>query len=59
MSKEQQELLDEAYQNYVNKTKFPGGDTAPPFEFKTFAQDLEECQRYYYRLTTVNSDQSY
>ena len=23
------------------------GDTATPFEFKPFAQDLEECQRYY------------
>ncbi len=33
MSKEQQELLDEAYQNYVNKTKFPGGDTVPKIEF--------------------------
>jgi hypothetical protein len=33
MSKEQQELLDEAYENYVNKTKFPGGDTVPKIEF--------------------------
>jgi hypothetical protein len=33
MSKEQQELLDEAYQNYVKKTKFPGGDTVPKIEF--------------------------
>jgi hypothetical protein len=33
MSKEQQELLDEAYKNYVNKTKFPGGDTVPKIEF--------------------------
>jgi len=29
MSKEQEELLDGAYQNYVNKTKFPGGHTVP------------------------------
>jgi hypothetical protein len=33
MNKEQQELLDKAYQNYVNKTKFPGGDTVPKIEF--------------------------
>jgi hypothetical protein len=33
MSKEQQGLLDEAYENYVNKTKFPGGDTVPKIEF--------------------------
>ncbi len=33
MSKEQQELLNEAYQNYVKKTKFPGGDTVPKIEF--------------------------
>jgi hypothetical protein len=33
MNKEQQELVNEAYQNYVNKTKFPGGDTVPKIEF--------------------------
>jgi hypothetical protein len=33
MSKEEQELLDEVYKNYVNKTKFPGGDTVPKIEF--------------------------
>ncbi len=33
MNKEQQELLDEVYKNYVNKTKFPGGDTVPKIEF--------------------------
>jgi hypothetical protein len=33
MNKEQQELLGEAYENYVNKTKFPGGDTVPKIEF--------------------------
>jgi hypothetical protein len=33
MNKEQQELLDDAYKNYVNKTKFPGGDTVPKIEF--------------------------
>jgi len=33
MSKEQQELLDEVYKNYVNKTKFPGGNTVPKIEF--------------------------
>ena len=33
MSKEQQELLGDAFKNYVNKTKFPGGDTVPKIEF--------------------------
>jgi hypothetical protein len=33
MNKIQQELLDEVYKNYVNKTKFPGGDTVPKIEF--------------------------
>jgi hypothetical protein len=33
MNKEQRELLDEVYKNYVNKTKFPGGDTVPKIEF--------------------------
>jgi len=28
-NEEQPDLLNEAYKNYVNKTKFPGGDTIP------------------------------
>ncbi len=49
--------LASAINNYwqVTGVQLEVGDTATPFEFKTFAQDLEECQRYYYRLTTVNS----
>ena len=49
--------LASAISNYwqVTGVQLEVGDTATPFEFKTFAQDLEECQRYYYRLTTVNS----
>jgi hypothetical protein len=49
--------LASATSNYwqVTGVQLEVGDTATPFEFKPFAQDLEECQRYYYRLTTVNS----
>ena len=49
--------LASAINNYwqVTGVQLEVGDTATPFEFKTFAQDLEECQRYYFRLTTVNS----
>ena len=49
--------LASAISNYwqVTGVQLEVGDTATPFEFKTFAQDLKECQRYYYRLTTVNS----
>jgi hypothetical protein len=49
--------LASAINNYwqVTGIQLEVGDTATPFEFKTFAQDLEECQRYYYRLTTVNA----
>ena len=32
------------------------GDTATPFEFKPYAQDLRECQRYYIRYTGVVSN---
>jgi hypothetical protein len=49
--------LASATNNYwqVTGVQLEVGDTATPFEFKPYAQDLEECQRYYYRLTTVNS----
>lgn len=33
------------------------GDTATPFEFKPFAQDLAECQRYYWRTTQTATNQ--
>ena len=49
--------LASATNNYwqVTGVQLEVGATATPFEFKPFAQDLEECQRYYFRLTTVNS----
>ena len=31
------------------------GSSATPFEHKTFAQDLQECQRYYYELNSIEN----
>lgn len=31
------------------------GDTATPFEFKKYADDLRECQRYYWRVTNLSA----
>ena len=40
-----------ATSNYwqVTGVQLEVGNTATPFEFKPFAQDLEECQRYYWK----------
>ena len=45
--------LASATNNYwqVTGVQLEVGDTATPFEFKPFAQDLEECQRYFIRYT--------
>ena len=45
--------LASATNNYwqVTGVQLEVGDTATPFEFKPYAQDLLECQRYYYRNT--------
>lgn len=41
--------LASATSNYwqITGVQLEVGDTATPFEFKPFAQDLEECKRYY------------
>jgi len=52
MSKEQQELLDEAYQNYVNKTKFPGGDTVPKIEFMYPDSTILTQEKFINRIKT-------
>jgi hypothetical protein len=41
--------LASATSNYwqITGVQLEVGDTATPFEFKPFTQDLEECQRYY------------
>jgi hypothetical protein len=49
--------LASATSNYwqITGVQLEVGDTATPFEFKPFAQDLEECQRYYYRNNATSS----
>jgi hypothetical protein len=48
-----QENLAAATNNYwqVTGVQLEVDAVATPFEFKPFAQDLIECQRYYYRIT--------
>ena len=50
--------LASATSNYwqVTGVQLEVGDTATPFEFKPFAQDLAECQRYYYRNSSSTSN---
>lgn len=45
--------LAAATNNYwqVTGVQLETGSTATPFEFKSFGQELRECQRYYYRIT--------
>jgi hypothetical protein len=49
--------LAAATSNYwqVTGVQMENGTSPSPFEFKKYADNLRECQRYYYRLTTVNS----
>ena len=35
------------------------GDTATPFEHRSYGDELARCQRYYYRRTSVGSNGSY
>jgi hypothetical protein len=45
--------LAAAINNYwqVTGVQLEVGTVATPFEFKSFGQELAECQRYYYRIT--------
>jgi predicted adenine nucleotide alpha hydrolase (AANH) superfamily ATPase len=52
MNKEQQELLDDAYKNYVNKTKFPGGDTVPKIEFMYYDSAILTQEEFIERVIT-------
>jgi hypothetical protein len=38
---------------FVTGTQLTVGSVATPFEFKTFANDLRECQRYYYQRKQI------
>jgi hypothetical protein len=46
--------LAAATDNYwqVTGVQLEVGPVATPFEFKSFGQELAECQRYYYRMTS-------
>jgi len=49
--------LASAISNYwqITGVQLEVGDTATPFEFKSFEDELLECQRYYYRLSLGSS----
>ncbi len=53
--------LASATNNYwqITGVQLEVGATATPFEFKPYAQDLAECQRYYYRNTPGNLNGNY
>jgi hypothetical protein len=53
--------LASATNNYwqVTGVQLEVGDTATPFEFKPFAQDLEECLRYYWRSESGSNQQKF
>jgi hypothetical protein len=53
--------LASATNNYwqVTGIQLEVGDTATPFEFKPFAQDLEECLRYYWRSESGSNQQKF
>jgi hypothetical protein len=53
--------LASAISNYwqVTGVQLEVGDTATPFEFKPFAQDLAECQRYFQRMGYDNESYTF
>ena len=42
-----------AYEVNLAQAKLEIGDTAPPFEHRSYADQLQACQRYYYRHTSL------
>ena len=53
--------LASATNNYwqITGIQLEVGDVATPFEFKSFAQDLEECLRYYWRSESGSNQQKF
>jgi hypothetical protein len=53
--------LADAISNYwqVTGIQLEVGDTATPFEFKSIEDDLLECQRYYFRMTSTSGSQPF
>lgn len=53
--------LASATNNYwqVTGVQLNVGGFAAPFEFKSFGQELRECQRYYQRVTSTGGDQAF
>ena len=43
----------------ITGTQLTVGSVATPFEFKSFADDLAACQRYYQRVTSTGGDQTF
>jgi hypothetical protein len=54
MNKEQQEIIGEVYKNYVNKTKFPGGDTVPKIEFMYPDSTILTQEKFINKIKTDN-----
>jgi hypothetical protein len=52
MNKEQQALLEDAYKNYINKTKFPGGDIVPKIEFMYHDNSILSQEQFINKIKT-------
>jgi len=50
-------LIDSTSDNfYLTGVQLEVGDTATPFEHRSFGDELARCQRYYYEYSGANSD---
>lgn len=43
----------------ITGTQLTVGSIAVPFQFKSFAEDLRDCQRYYQRVTNTGGDHTF
>lgn len=53
---DQVNFISNTYTMYITGIQLEVGDTATPFEHRSFADELARCQRYYYRK---NADSAY